>query len=88
MHIPDFGIESDKRQELCSQSDYDKLFLQYRQNTLRKTRPQQEDLLKLLKKRKRIALTCFEANIHQCHRKHLAEEITSHPDFDYKLQHI
>ena len=88
MHIPDFGIESDKRQELCSQSDYDKLFLQYRQNTLSKTRPQQEDLLKLLEKKKRIALTCFEANIHQCHRTHLAEEITTLPDFEYNLQHI
>lgn len=88
LHIPDLGIESDKRQELHNQSDYDKLFLQYRQNTLTKTRPQQEDLLKLLKKEKRIALTCFEANIHQCHRTQLAEEITSHPDFEYKLQHI
>ncbi len=88
VHIPDLGIESDKRQELHNQSDYDMLFRQYRQNTLSNTRSQQKDLLKLLKKKKRIALTCFEANIHQCHRSHLAEEITSHPEFEYKLQHI
>lgn len=88
MHIPDLGIESDKRQELNSQYDYDKLFLQYCQNTLANTRPQQEKLLKLLQKKKRIALTCFEANIHQCHRTHLAEEITSLKDFEYELQHI
>lgn len=88
MHIPDLGIESDKRQELNSQYDYDKLFLQYCQNTLANTRPQQESLLKLLQNKKRIALTCFEANIHQCHRTHLAEAITSLKDFDYELQHI
>jgi uncharacterized protein (DUF488 family) len=42
----------------------------------------------LLKKYKRIALTCFEANICQCHRKHLAEAITSLPGFSYELKHI
>jgi hypothetical protein len=88
VHIPDLGIDSDKRQELHIQSDYDKLFLQYRNETLIKTRPQQEDILKLLKTGKRVALTCFEANICQCHRKHLAEAITKLPDFKYELKHI
>lgn len=88
IHMPEFGIESDKRQELHNQCDYDKLFHLYRQTTLVKTRDNQTDLVKLLVNKKRIALTCFEANIHQCHRKHLAEEITAHPDFNYELQHI
>jgi len=88
IHMPDFGIESEKRQELHNQSDYDKLFHLYRQTTLVNTRNNQTDLVKLLANRKRIALTCFEANINQCHRKHLAEEITTHPDFKYELQHI
>jgi len=87
-HIPDLGIESDKRQELNSQSDNDALFLQYRNDTLTKTHPQQEYLLKLLKTHKRIALTCFEANIHHCHRKHLSEAITKLPGFQYELKHI
>ncbi|HUX55668.1 MAG TPA: DUF488 domain-containing protein [Bacteroidales bacterium] len=87
-HIPDLGIESDKRKELHSQSDYDMLFRQYRNDTLTKTRPQQEYVLELLKKNKRIALTCFEANIYQCHRKHLAEAVTKLPGFEYELKHI
>jgi uncharacterized protein (DUF488 family) len=82
------GIESDKRQELNSQSDYDALFRQYRNDILTKTRPQQEYLHELLKTNKRIALTCFEANIQQCHRKHLSEAITKLPGFQYELKHI
>jgi uncharacterized protein (DUF488 family) len=82
------GIESDKRQKLNSQSDYDALFQQYRNDTLTKTHPQQEYLLELLKTHKRIALTCFEANIYQCHRKHLSEAITNLPGFQYELKHI
>ena len=87
-HIPDLGIESDKRQELHSQSDYDTLFRQYRKEILANTLPQQEHILELLKTNKRIALTCFEANICQCHRKHLAEAITTIPGFNYELRHI
>lgn len=87
-HIPDLGIDSDKRQELKTQSDYDKLFRQYKSETLTRTFSQQEHILELLKKHKRIALTCFEANICQCHRKHLAEAVTMLPGFDYELKHI
>lgn len=87
-HIPELGIDSDKRQELKIQSDYDKLFRQYKSETLNRTYSQQEHILELLKKHKRIALTCFEANISQCHRKHLAEAVTMLPGFDYELKHI
>jgi hypothetical protein len=33
-------------------------------------------------------LTCFEANICQCHRKHLADAIKKNPSFIYELKHI
>src|SRR5204863_7465022 len=76
LHIPEVGIQSAQRQELNSQSDYDKLFEIYKSSHLKKTISFQEQILELLKLKKRIALTCFEANICQCHRKHLAESIT------------
>jgi uncharacterized protein (DUF488 family) len=88
VHIPDLGIESDKRQELNTQSDYDKLFTLYRNDILTKTHSQQQDILELLKIHQRVALTCFESNICQCHRKHLAEAIAELPEFDYELKHI
>ncbi len=88
VHIPEVGIQGDQRQELNTQSDYDKLFAVYRKNNLTQTITQQQQILNLLKQHKRIALTCFEANICQCHRKHLAEAIEHLPDFDYEVKHI
>lgn len=88
VHIPEVGIQSDQRKELNTQRDYDKLFADYRKNNLSKTTQSQNEILKLLKQHKRIALTCFEANICQCHRKHLAEAIETLPDFKYEVKHI
>lgn len=88
LHLPQVGITSDQRQELNTQSDYDKLFASYRKNNLTKTVDTQTEILNLLKKYKRIALTCFEADICQCHRKHLAEAIQNLPAFTYHVKHI
>lgn len=88
LHIPEVGIQSDQRQELNSQTDYDKLFDIYKKFNLKKTISYQEQIFNLLKQKKRIALTCFEANICQCHRKHLAEAITKMPEWNFELKHI
>lgn len=88
IHIPEVGIKSDQRQELNNQSDYDSLFKKYTIETLSKTHEQQEQILSLLHKNQRIALTCFEADVCQCHRKHLAESITKLPNWNSQLKHI
>lgn len=88
MHFPEVGINSDQRQELKTQRDYDVLFEKYRADNLSRTTEAQVNILKILKSNKRIALTCFEADICQCHRKHLAEAIVALPDFKYELKHI
>lgn len=88
VHMPEVGIQSEYRQDLNSQSDYDKLFAYYRKQNLAKTTETQIAILDLLKRNRRIALTCFEANICQCHRKHLAEAIQALPGFQYEVQHI
>lgn len=88
MHFPEVGIQSDLRQELNCQADYDRLFTLYRERELSHTLPTQQSILNILKQYKRIALTCFEKDICQCHRKHLAEAIVRLPGFDYQLKHI
>ena len=88
VHIPEVGIDSDKRQELNTQADYDKLFVFYKTSTLKKEVAKQKEILSLLVSKKRIALTCFEANIYQCHRKHLAESISKLDGFNYEIKHI
>jgi hypothetical protein len=88
VHFPELGIQSEFRQELNDQTDYDRLFTNYIQKTVPKTIPTQEKLLNLLKEKKRIALTCFESNICQCHRKPLADSITQLPGWNYDVKHI
>jgi uncharacterized protein (DUF488 family) len=86
VHIPEVGIQAEQRQELNTQNDYDRLFALYRKNNLTKTTAYQYQILKLLQQHKRIALTCFEADICRCHRKHLAEAIENLPGFSYELR--
>ena len=88
IHFGEVGIQSEYRQELKEQSDYDSLFKNYKKKTLPNTISTQEKILDLLRVKKRIALTCFEANICQCHRKHLAEAITQLKEWNYELKHI
>lgn len=88
IHLPEVGIESEQRQELNNQDDYDRLFNTYKKNNLTKTISTQIQIINMLKSKKRIALTCFEANICQCHRKHLAESISALPEFVFKIKHI
>jgi uncharacterized protein (DUF488 family) len=88
IHFPDVGIKAEHRQELNSQADYDRLFDSYKKTILKKTLNTQETILHLLKEHRRIALTCFEADICQCHRIHLAEAIVQLPDWNYELNHI
>ncbi len=87
-HIPELGIDSNKRKDLNTQEDYNHLFEYYKNYNLKKTSSNQEEVLHLLFKHDRIALTCFEANICQCHRKPLAEAISKLPGFKYQVKHI
>jgi len=87
-HIPEVGIHSEKRKKLTCQADYDLLFEDYKETVLATETQKQVEILELLKKEQRIALTCFEKNIHQCHRKHLANSIKNWEGFNYEVKHI
>lgn len=88
IHIPEVGIASNKRQMLNSQNDYDILFEDYKKTTLTETRDQQYRIINLVMAKMRVAITCFESDICQCHRKHLAENIMKQPGINFSLKHI
>lgn len=88
MHIPEVGINSSKRRNLETKADYAELFDDYQKTTLNETLEYQQRILALLKRDKRIALTCFEADHCDCHRSHLAKAVSSLPDFKYSLIHF
>ncbi len=87
-HFPELGITSDKRQNLNFQSDFDKLFLFYIKESLPKTSDIQKKILNLIKTKKRVALTCFESNLSQCHRVPLAESILNLSTHKINNSHI
>lgn len=88
IHLPEVGIVADKRKELNTQKDYDLLFEDYKATVLPNTLQQQQYILELIEKHQRVAITCFEKDICQCHRKHLAVAICKLPEFDYELNHL
>lgn len=88
LHMPELGIVSEKRQELNSQADYDRLFSEYERTTLENAKKELKELFGLLREHKRIAITCFEAQVCMCHRGRVAKALTNLPEWDYPLQHI
>ncbi len=88
MHLPEVGIQSEKRKRLQDENDYQVLFDDYKKTTLKNTFSTQEKISDLLQSHHRVALTCFEAEISKCHRKHLAESIASHSKWTYELKHL
>jgi len=67
VHIPELGIESDKRRSLKTLDDYQCLFREY-EKTLSNLKPQLRQLYSLLYSNVRIALMCYEKESIMCHR--------------------
>lgn len=83
VHIPQLGIESNKRQDLNNQESYKKLFDEYK-TTLPNSTEALNEVLDLQKKYSRIALTCFEKSHHECHRHCVSDYLAS----NYKTKTI
>ena len=75
IHIPDLGINSDNRKYLYTQDDYDKLFEEYENTTLKANENALLYVVQLITQKKRVALTCFEKDPKQCHRTRVANEV-------------
>jgi len=87
-HFSEVGIKSTKRKELNTQEDYDRLFVDYKETVLPKTQDTQKDIAEVIKKYKRVALTCFEAESCQCHRRPLAEFLIQNQELKLELIHL
>lgn len=88
IHVPELGIESDMRQNLDSQSDYDKLFDYYEKNTLIKNWSYLLKVRDIIDTEGRVALTCFEHNPKQCHRTRVAKALMGLDNVKYQFGEI
>lgn len=82
LHIPQLGIDSEKRSALKSINDYNMLFDEYEQTTLVDNSIYLMELYGLTKNHKRIAITCFEKEPCMCHRSRVANALKQLPKWD------
>ena len=74
-HMPELGIDSDKRKDLKTQSDYDRLFHIYEEEVLRKQTKALQKIESWIEGGEIVALTCYERLPGQCHRRNIANFI-------------
>jgi uncharacterized protein (DUF488 family) len=74
-HIPELGIPSALRKGLGTNTSYDKLFNTYEIELLPKQDEKIKQLMNLIDLYPRIALVCFEADSHYCHRDRLVKQL-------------
>jgi uncharacterized protein (DUF488 family) len=74
-HLPGLGIPGESRKDLRNLEDYNRLFDSYEKQVLSSSHHLLEMIYKLLQKKKRVALTCFERLPEYCHRTSVAYAI-------------
>jgi uncharacterized protein (DUF488 family) len=75
IHIPELGIPSSMRKGLGTSVSHESLFRKYETELLPNHEEAQNRLLSLIVEYSRIALVCFEADHHFCHRNTLVEHL-------------
>jgi len=88
MHIPQLGIESQKRKELNSMNDYKNLFDSYKKTTLIENKDYLAELKTLCEEYGRVAITCFEKEVCMCHRGVVAKEISKLKGWDITQKNL
>lgn len=78
-HFPELGISSDRRTSLTAQSEYDRLFAAYREDTLARETEALSRIRESIERGQRVALVCYERLSHQCHRSHVAAAVAELP---------
>lgn len=74
VHIPELGIESEKREGINGREDYDLLFDDYEKSVLSKS-DKYLTLLADAAKTNRVAITCMENDVSYCHRGRIAKKL-------------
>lgn len=88
VHMPELGIESEKRQLLKSKSDFENLFNEYDNTVIASNKNKLNEINQLLHAKKRIAITCFEADYCMCHRGRIADALQKQPEWECATIHL
>lgn len=88
VHIPELGIDSNKRKNLDTKENYNNLFEDYSKNQLPNQTYYLNKIITLLETDQRVALTCFEICHTWCHRSKITEALSSFENWNYKIEHL
>ena len=88
IHIPELGIPSAMRKGLGESVSHKALFKAYESELLPNQKAKISQLIDLTNKNERIALICFEANHHLCHRHTLIEHLQKNKNFTRAVTHL
>ena len=88
VHMPELGIASNKRRNLDTPADYEKLFDDYEETTLRSATDSLHRIRDLVSVHERIVLVCFEACHGECHRSRLAAALPRLDGWHTPIEHI
>jgi uncharacterized protein (DUF488 family) len=88
IHMPELGIPSAMRKGLGESVSLTDLFTAYETELLPKQGTSTKQLLDLTNENERIALVCFEADHHFCHRHTLVEHLQKNKSFKRAVIHL
>ncbi len=88
IHIPEMGIPSSMRKGLGTNISHESLFRKYETELLPNHEEAQKRLLNLLTEYSRVALVCFEADHHFCHRNTLIEHLQKKKPLPSPVLHL
>ena len=87
-HIPELGIPSALRKNLGTEASYLSLFDYYEKEILAFNLDYVEKIKMITTQYSRVALTCFEADYHICHRHKITDYLGQEPTFTAKIVHL
>ena len=84
-HFPELGIVSEKRKTLNTRADYEVLFQHYCEDLMER-REELERLTQIIESKRRVVLTCFEAEPQHCHRHCISDFLEN--EYHYRVEHL
>lgn len=87
-HIPQLGVPSEHRQNLGSAESYKNLFHFYDNEILPANLLYIAQVMELLTQYHRVALMCFEADFHTCHRHRISEYMHRDSVLGIEVKHL
>jgi uncharacterized protein (DUF488 family) len=87
-HIPELGVPSKLRKNLETKASYQSFFNYYERKILASNLDCLEKIVLITAQFSRVALTCFEADYHVCHRHKITEYLSREPTFRANIVHL